>query len=95
MPRPPINLVGQRFGQLVAVAIEAASPGDKHARFLCRCDCGETAILRGSHLRSGRAVSCGCAGYRRDADAHRKARRKVPARRRRAIAKMGARARTE
>lgn len=53
-----MNIEGQRFGRLVVEA-RAGSLGTKSA-WLCRCDCGVAAILRGSDLRSGKQVSCGC-----------------------------------
>jgi hypothetical protein len=54
--RPVINLAGRRFGRLVAVEQVSESP----AKWLCKCDCGNTAIVRGDCLRIGRTKSCGC-----------------------------------
>jgi hypothetical protein len=28
--------------------------------YKCRCDCGNIAIVSGTHLRSGHTLSCGC-----------------------------------
>lgn len=39
---------------------------DKHNKvlWLCRCKCGNVITVRGSHLRSGNTISCGC--YQRE-----------------------------
>ena len=57
-------LGGQRFSRLVVVGRAAKLAGDRRLRWLCRCDCGRAAVVRGDHLRSGMIVSCGC--YRDD-----------------------------
>jgi hypothetical protein len=49
-----IDIVGMRFGRLVALGREAGS------RALCRCDCGEEKSFSIGMLRSGRSGSCGC-----------------------------------
>lgn len=91
--KPPEDLTGRRFGLLTVLALDHREKSGRHALWLCRCDCGAPHTARGTHLRSGRSASCGCAGYRRDPEAHRQARAKVPARTRRKIARMGAAAR--
>lgn len=53
-----INLVGQRFGRLVAsektrIGVVAA--------FVCQCDCGKQVTVRSQSLRKGETTSCGCA----------------------------------
>lgn len=58
-----IDLTGQRFGRLIAVAEAEAyiSPkGHKTQRWLCRCDCGKEKIVRRQHLCNGATISCGC-----------------------------------
>lgn len=47
------DLVGQRFGSLVAVTRD----GSHH---ICQCDCGDTYRALSSVLISGRTRSCGC-----------------------------------
>jgi hypothetical protein len=50
---------GQRFGRLTVISfakINAYGSG----RWLCRCDCGEQKVVRGSDLTSGSIFSCGC-----------------------------------
>ena len=54
-----IDLIGQRFGKLV-VTERVTSSLNKHVRWICRCDCGETIEAEGYHLRRGSVRSCGC-----------------------------------
>ena len=54
-----IDLTGQRFGRLTVLA-RAKSANKKGIKWLCRCDCGATCIIRGEHLKSGATKSCGC-----------------------------------
>ena len=53
-----IDLTGQRFGRLV-VTCRAENKG-KETAWLCKCDCGNTKIATGGHLKSGLTQSCGC-----------------------------------
>ena len=53
-----IDEVGHRYGMLTVIS-PAVSDG-QGARWLCRCDCGNTTVLKGVELRSGRRKSCGC-----------------------------------
>ena len=52
------NLIGLHFGYLEVLALAHAHNG--HAHWLCRCECGRDTVVKGSHLRSGHTVSCGC-----------------------------------
>lgn len=53
------KLVGKRFGRLVVLrATEERRNG--YIMWECQCDCGNTTLVRGFHLTSGRIVSCGC-----------------------------------
>ena len=54
-----LELIGQRFGRLVAVSF-AGRTKDRKALWLCRCDCGSLARTAGKYLRNGRTRSCGC-----------------------------------
>jgi len=53
-----IDLSGQRFGRLTV--LERTSARRTEARWLCRCDCGKTVVVRGHMLRRGDTRSCGC-----------------------------------
>ena len=55
-----IDLTGQRFGNYTVIG-KAEKRGGKPYWF-CRCDCGTVKEVRGSHLKSGRVISCGCVG---------------------------------
>ena len=56
---PMIDISGQRFGLLTALEPSGFSKtGD--AMWLCKCDCGNTHVVRGSNLRSLQTKSCGC-----------------------------------
>lgn len=50
---------GKKFGRLT-VLCEAGLVGKKIMQWKCKCDCGNFCTPRGSSLRSGKAVSCGC-----------------------------------
>jgi len=52
------DIAGQRFGKLVAIALIGFK--QNHARWRCRCDCGNETIVNGNSLRRGRTISCGC-----------------------------------
>jgi hypothetical protein len=54
----PLDVRGQRFGRLVAVA-EATDERGARA-WKCQCDCGEVVIRIVSRLRRGIVRSCGC-----------------------------------
>jgi hypothetical protein len=44
----------------LTVTAYAGLDGGKNAQWHCDCDCGATAVVRGSRLRSGVTASCGC-----------------------------------
>ena len=54
-----IDLTGQKFGRLTVIS-RAENDKNKHPRWLCRCDCGNTCVVLGENLRSGHTRSCGC-----------------------------------
>lgn len=48
-----------KFGLLTV--IDYASPSKyRHKQWLCRCECGNTKVIREEALLKGRAKSCGC-----------------------------------
>lgn len=53
-----IDLTGQTFGRLTVTG-RAGSQGGK-TTWECRCECGSTKTVRGTHLRAGAVLSCGC-----------------------------------
>ena len=54
------DLVGQRFGKLVALRIDESMPSSSGYYWLCQCDCGNKKSIRMDALVSGRTNSCGC-----------------------------------
>lgn len=59
MGRPAINLQGKRFGKLVVIRRVENIP-KHHARWLCKCDCGNEHIVQSHCLINGMVKSCGC-----------------------------------
>ena len=55
--------IGEKIGQLTIVG-ELPNSACRHRQYAVRCSCGTERAVRGSHLRPGRTVSCGC--HRRD-----------------------------
>lgn len=53
------DLTGQRFGKLVAVALDSIEKSG--AVWKVRCDCGNEHTARASKLKDGDCASCGCA----------------------------------
>ena len=53
-----VNLIGQRFGSFEVLS-RVENSADRHARWLCRCDCGAELIITGKALRAGKK-SCSC-----------------------------------
>jgi hypothetical protein len=57
------NLTVEKFGKLTVVS-EAEQRGG-HMYWNCLCECGNTKVVRGSHLQTGNVRSCGCLPARR------------------------------
>ena len=54
-----LKIDGVKFCRLLVLnRVENDKKGD--SRWLCRCDCGKTTIVRGYHLTGGNIKSCGC-----------------------------------
>lgn len=52
------DLQGQKFGRLTVQSSHDRQ--NSHLRWLCVCDCGNTHIAKGIHLKRGLIQSCGC-----------------------------------
>lgn len=52
------DLSGQTFNQLLVVGFVGRDKA--RCMWLCRCECGASKVVRGSHLVSGKILSCGC-----------------------------------
>lgn len=54
-----IDLSNKKFGRLTVIKrVETERKGQ--ARWLCKCDCGNTKIVQSYDLKSGNTQSCGC-----------------------------------
>lgn len=54
-----IQMIGKKFGKLLVLG--RAKDGNRgEVKWICACDCGEKAEIRGMHLRNGKTKSCGC-----------------------------------
>nr|DAI76264.1 MAG TPA: Acetone carboxylase alpha subunit [Caudoviricetes sp.] len=51
---PRVDLVGRRFGDLVATDWDGT-----RRRWICRCDCGANRLVRAGRLTGGEVRSCG------------------------------------
>lgn len=54
-----IDLTGKEFGRLTVLE-RADTTKDNQIRWKCQCQCGKEKLIRGSGLRCGRTLSCGC-----------------------------------
>lgn len=61
------DITGKKFGELVVVR-KAENKGSK-AYWECVCSCGKHKIVRGSHLKAGKIISCGHVGIQHATDA--------------------------
>lgn len=54
-----LDITGQRFGRLVAIA---KGSSDRHGKrlWLFECDCGKQVAVTASSVKSGKTSSCGC-----------------------------------
>lgn len=55
-----IDLTGQTFGYLTVIKNIPLEGRTTYSKWLCKCVCGETKEVRGSHLKNGLTRSCGC-----------------------------------
>lgn len=53
------DLSGQKFGRLTAIKIVGQAKSGSR-KWLCKCDCGNEAIVDQNKLSSGNTKSCGC-----------------------------------
>jgi hypothetical protein len=51
------EIVNARYGRLTVIS---RMPGQNPSKWLCRCDCGNEAIVAIANLRPGKTRSCGC-----------------------------------
>lgn len=58
-----IDMAGQKFGRLTVIReVDNSQYRSNAAMWECRCDCGNTIVVKGVSLRTGHTKSCGCYG---------------------------------
>ncbi len=60
MPRPAVDLTGQRYGRLTVVERLFERKDYLSSIWVCRCDCGNEAHVFVGNLKNGTSKSCGC-----------------------------------
>ena len=58
-PNKLIDITGKRFGKLVVLE-KAVKNNTKNTYWVCKCDCGNVKIIKGSSLKNKNTKSCGC-----------------------------------
>ena len=53
------DLRGAKFGRLLVEEVVGKAK-NRTILWKCRCDCGNTTVVRANHLKSSHTVSCGC-----------------------------------
>lgn len=53
------DIKGEKFGRLTVLE-RVENTNDGTARWMCKCDCGNTHVVIGTQLRNGKIKSCGC-----------------------------------
>lgn len=61
------QMIGKVFGRLTVLEIDndVAHGFGKHAYYRCQCECGNVTSIRGSYMRNGSIIDCGCGRGRR------------------------------
>lgn len=59
------NLEGLKFGKLTVLTRVKQDTTNRHAAWLCLCECGNKTIVASSDLIGGHTLSCGCIGASR------------------------------
>jgi hypothetical protein len=54
-----VDIVGVKFNYLTVLR-RVANNLEAEVMWLCKCDCGNEVVVRGSHLKTGNTKSCGC-----------------------------------
>lgn len=57
-----LELSGKRFHCLTVIERSTSAPAGQR-KWLCKCDCGNTRVVAGTHLTNGSVKSCGCKNF--------------------------------
>lgn len=60
---------GNKYGRLT-VLYRAENSKDGKIKWHCKCDCGNEVDIRGTDLRNGKTISCGCFKNEQASDSH-------------------------
>lgn len=74
MGRPAVDLTGRKFCRLTPLKLSKEKEDKHHTFWKCKCDCGNTVVVRKDSLESGHAKSCGCLQQERFMEKHEKTR---------------------
>lgn len=55
-----VDLAGKIFGRITVISFAGMRQSDHYALWNCLCECGNTVVITGRNLRSGKTQSCGC-----------------------------------
>lgn len=55
-----LDLAGKKFNRLTVIKDCGKVKRGENVKWVCLCDCGNTAIVQGSYLKNGNTKSCGC-----------------------------------
>lgn len=66
------TLVGKKFGRLTVAELDHVEKSRRY--LLCKCDCGNTTVVREGNLKNGITKSCGC--LRKESVEHQKVKTK-------------------
>lgn len=64
---PSVDLAGRKFNRLTVVRRAEKNSSNAYL-WECICDCGKTAFVQTSNLKSGNTTSCGCARRKENRD---------------------------
>jgi hypothetical protein len=54
------DMIGKKFGKWSVLSLSDKKDVSNNRYHNCRCECGNTGVVAGCKLRSGRSNSCGC-----------------------------------
>lgn len=54
------DMIGKKFGKWSVLSLSDKKDVSNNRYYNCRCECGNTGVVAGYKLRSGRSKSCGC-----------------------------------
>lgn len=63
MSKIDYSIIGHKFGRLTVLEFDCLDRSG--ARFVCKCDCGNTKSISAHNLKTGHTTSCGCKKYER------------------------------